>query len=63
MIKVCAQMKKLLLLLSVIFIIGTFAGAAFVFTSNGAANAGYAVIPMGMALACFTGYKAYPNKK
>lgn len=56
-------MKKLLLLLSVIFIIGTFAGAAFVFTSNGAANAGYAVIPMGMALACFTGYKAYPNKK
>lgn len=56
-------MKRLLLLLSIIFIILTFAGAVFVFTSNGAANAGYTVIPMMMTLACFAGYKAYPNKR
>ena len=63
LIKVCAQMKRLLLLLSIIFIILTFAGAVFVFTSNGAANAGYAVIPMMMTLACLSGYKVYTNKR
>lgn len=56
-------MKRLLLLLSIIFIILTFAGAVFVFTSNGAANAGYAVIPMMMTLACLSGYKVYTNKR
>jgi len=32
-------------------------------SSNGAANAGYAVIPMVMALACLAGYKVYTNKR
>ena len=49
---VCARMKRLLLLLSILLIILTYAGAVFVLASNGAANAGYAVIPMVMALAC-----------
>lgn len=39
------------------------AGAVFVLASNGAANAGYAVIPMVMALACLAGYKVYTNKR
>ena len=56
-------MKRLLLLLSIIFIIGTFAGAVFVFTSNGAVNAGYAAIPMMMTLACLSVYKVYTNKR
>jgi len=46
---VCARMKRLLLLLSILLIILTFAGAVFVLASNGAANAGYAVIPMVLA--------------
>ena len=56
-------MKRLLLLLSILLIILTFAGAVFVLASNGAANAGYAVIPMVMALACLAGYKGYTNKR
>ncbi len=55
-------MKKLLLILSIVFIILTFAGAIFVLTSNGTANAGYAVIPLVIALACLSGYRAYKNK-
>lgn len=60
---VCTRMKRLLLLLSILLIILTFAGAVFVLASNGVANAGYAVIPMVMALACFAGYKVYTNKR
>lgn len=56
-------MKRLLLLLSILLIILTFAGAVFVLASNGAANAGYAVIPMVMALACLAGHKVYTNKR
>ena len=50
-------MKRLLLVSSIIFIILTFVGAIFVFTTNGTANAGYAVIPMVMALASLAGYR------
>lgn len=56
-------MKKLLLVLSIVFIFLTFVGAIFVLTSNGTANAGYAVIPMVIALACLAGYRAYKNKE
>lgn len=56
-------MKKLLLVLSIVFSILTFAGAIFVLTSNGTANAGYAVIPMLLALACSSGYRANTDKK
>ena len=60
---VCTRMKRLLLLLSILLIILTFAGAVFVLASNWVANAGYAVIPMVMALACFAGYKVYTNNR
>lgn len=56
-------MKKLLLILPIVFIILTFAGAIFVLTSNGTANAGYAVIPMAIALACLVGYRICKNKE
>ena len=61
--KECDCMKKLLLVLSIVFIFLTFVGAIFVLTSNGTANAGYAVIPMVIALACLAGYRAYKNKE
>ena len=56
-------MKKLLLVLSIVFIVLTFVGAIFVLTSNGTANAGYAVVPMVITLACLAGYRAYKNKE
>ena len=55
-------MKKLLLILSIVFIILTFAGAIFVLTSNGTANAGYTVIPMVFALASMAGYRGCKKK-
>ena len=57
--KECDCMKKLLLILSIVFIILTFVGAIFVLTSNGTANAGYAVVPLVIALACLAGHRAY----
>ena len=56
-------MKKLLLILSIIFNILAIAGAIYVLTSNGTANAGYAVIPMLIGISCLTGHNAYTNKK
>ncbi|NBJ94802.1 hypothetical protein D5281_20030 [bacterium 1xD42-62] len=56
-------MKKILLILSIIFILLTFVGAIYVLTSNGTANPGYAVIPMVIALTCLSGYRTYKNKE
>ena len=56
-------MKKLLLVLSIVFIVLTFVGAIFVLTSNRTANAGYAVVPMVITLACLAGYRVYKNKE
>ena len=39
-------MKKIALALSIIFIILTFAGVAYVRYNRGQVNAGYAVVPM-----------------
>ena len=61
--KECDCMKKILLILSTVFILLTFVGAIYVLTSNETANAGYAVIPMVIALACLAGYRTYKNKK
>ena len=56
-------MKKLLLILSILLTILTFAGAFYVFLSNGAASAGYAAIPMLFDVVCIGGYRAYKNKE
>jgi len=50
-------MKKLVLLLSVVFIILTFVGAAYVIYYSGTVNAGYATIPMLFALVSITFYR------
>lgn len=44
-------MKKLTLALSIIFIILTFLGAGYVLVNHGEVNAGYACVPMVLALA------------
>ena len=54
-------MKKILLALSIVFTALTFVGAIYVLTSDGTANAGYAVVPMVITLACFTCYRAFGN--
>ena len=55
-------MKKVLLVLSIIFIVLTFAGAIYVISSKGEVNAGYAAIPMVFALASLAGYRGCKKK-
>ena len=50
-------MKKITLLLSILFIILTFAGAGYVLYNGGKVNAGYAVVPMVFALISIVSYR------
>lgn len=52
-------MKKLLLALSVLFIILTFVGAWYVLANHGQVSAGYACVPMVLALALSGLYRKY----
>lgn len=56
-------MKKLLLALSIVFTVLTYVGAIYVLTSNGTANAGYAVIPMVFAMAFWAVSREDKNKE
>ena len=47
-------MKKLTLVLSIIFTVLTFAGAGYVLYNGGRVNAGYAAVPMVLAIASIT---------
>lgn len=53
-------MEKVLLAVSIFFVILTFLGAGYVLLTGGQANAGYAVIPM---LFAFIAIAAYRKKK
>lgn len=55
-------MKKFALMMSIIFMLLTFAGAAYVLYNHGTVSAGYAVVPMGI---CFvwTGIYSGKNKR
>lgn len=55
-------MKKVLLVLSIIFGVLTFVGAIYVISAKGEVNAGYAVIPMVFALASLAGYRGCKKK-
>ena len=55
-------MKKILFVLSMVFIVLTFAGAIYVISSKGEVNAGYAAIPMVFALASLAGYRGCKKK-
>ena len=56
-------MKKLLLIFSIGFCLLTFAGAIYVLVNHGTVNAGYAVVPMVLSLACSSGYQAIRLKE
>ena len=55
-------MKRVALLLSIVFIILTFSGAGYVLFNQGRVNAGYAVVPFGFALARLSFYRNKSNK-
>lgn len=50
-------MKKVTLVLSIIFLILTFVGVGYVLCNRGKVNAGYAVVPMVFTLVCITFYR------
>jgi len=52
-------MKKITLVLSVIFAILTFAGAVYVIVNGGQVNAGYACVPMVFTLIFGLFYRMY----
>ena len=54
-------MKKIALILGVIFMILTFIGGGYVILCNGQANAGYAVIPGIWTMICFGIYQRKSN--
>ena len=53
------MIKRLALVLSIVFIILTFAGAGYVLFNGGKVNAGYACIPMIFALIFISVYQKY----
>lgn len=55
-------MKKFLFILSAVFVILTFVGISYVLINRGTVSAGYAVVPMMMALACSSVYKTLKPK-
>ena len=50
-------MKKIMSALSVLFLVLTFVGAGYILYHAGRVNAGYAVIPMVLALTCIAFYR------
>ena len=55
-------MKKVFLILSIIFIALTFVGAGYVLLNKGTVNAGYACVPMVFALASTFAYRSKRTK-
>ena len=56
-------MKKILLALTIVFTVLTFIGAGYVILSNGAVNAGYAVVPIAWTIVCLNGYRWRKKRK
>lgn len=56
-------MKKFSLIMSIIFMLLTFAGAGYVLINHGTVNAGYAVIPMAFCLVWVGVYSGQNRKK
>lgn len=50
-------MKKIALILGIIFLLLTFAGSSYIVINHGQANAGYAVIPALWTMICFGYYR------
>ena len=47
-------MKRIVFILALTFTLLTLAGAGYVLASHGEANAGFAVVPLVLALACIS---------
>ena len=52
------DMKKVALVLGIIFLVLTFAGGIYVLISHGQVNAGYAVVPALWCMICFGFYRS-----
>ncbi len=50
-------MKKLFLILSILFAVLTFIGAAYVLLNQGQVSAGFAVVPLVLELVCVSLYR------
>ena len=50
-------MKRIALILGIVFLILTFVGGGYVMVNNGQVNAGYAVIPGLWSVICFGIYR------
>lgn len=55
-------MRRIVAILGLVFVVLTIAGAAYVLLSGGAASAGFAAVPMVLALACSGYIKATEDK-
>ncbi len=51
-------MKKISLILGIIFLILTFTGGCYVLMNHGQVNAGYAVVPGVWTMICFSYYRS-----
>ncbi len=55
--------KKLMLVLAIVFAILTFCGLAYIFSTGGKANAGYACVPMVLELICAGSYRRLKDEE
>lgn len=56
-------MKKVMLVLTLLFTALTLCGAFYVVSNGGRPNAGYAAVPMVITIACSQWYKAIKRKE
>ena len=56
-------MKRIALILGIIFLVLTFVGGAYVLINHGQVNAGYAVVPGLWCMICFSFYRSKSSKK
>lgn len=56
-------MRKVLMILSIVFTVLTFSGITYVLVNKGTVRAGYAVIPMVLTVVSLSGYKSFKNKE
>lgn len=56
-------MKKILLVCSILFNTLAMIGGVYVLSLKGTVNAGYAVVPMVIGMACLSAYRVLPDNK
>lgn len=56
-------MKKLLLVLSILFSVAAILGGCYVIYTGGQASPGFAIVPLVFGLCCQQGYRAIKNNE